>query len=187
MMQTAALLASGKPGADLPDPNFVERLHRDLRTAATASPRDISRRRFLATTGSSAAAAAVGGLALGNLLGHAAGSDTTQETLQPDRGDWTHVTDLSSLQQRRPVRFSLGSVEGYVVRDGDGVQAVSAACTHLGCIVQSSGEKLWCPCKGATFALDGTIVNGNYNAPRPLPVIQARVEGNSVQVFVPYV
>jgi glycine/D-amino acid oxidase-like deaminating enzyme/nitrite reductase/ring-hydroxylating ferredoxin subunit len=50
-----------------------------------------------------------------------------------------------------------------VYRDDDGtVHAVSAICTHLGCVVAfNSAEKSWdCPCHGSRFALDGTVLDG---------------------------
>jgi Rieske Fe-S protein len=48
-------------------------------------------------------------------------------------------------------------------RDNEGiVQAVSPACTHLGCYVQWNGaEKSWdCPCHGSRFGADGTVIQG---------------------------
>ncbi|MFH9982446.1 FAD-dependent oxidoreductase [Streptomyces sp. NPDC017179] len=50
-----------------------------------------------------------------------------------------------------------------VHRDEQGrLQAVSARCTHLGCIVSfNSAEQAWeCPCHGSRFAPDGQILQG---------------------------
>ncbi len=57
----------------------------------------------------------------------------------------------------------------YIVRMPEGFYAVSAICTHLGCITQWKQELdlIACPCHGSRFHKDGTLVNGP--APRPLP------------------
>lgn len=57
----------------------------------------------------------------------------------------------------------------YVVRTGDGFYAVSAVCTHLGCITQwkPEAELIACPCHGSKFKRDGGKIEGP--APRPLP------------------
>ena len=55
----------------------------------------------------------------------------------------------------------LGQVAGY--RDEDGkLHAVSAVCTHLGCIVTWNGaEKSWdCPCHGSRFDTEGKVLHG---------------------------
>ncbi|MFB7509138.1 FAD-dependent oxidoreductase, partial [Streptomyces broussonetiae] len=63
----------------------------------------------------------------------------------------------------------MGGHQCAVHRDGDGqLQAVSARCTHLGCLVVfNRAEQAWeCPCHGSRFAPDGRILQGP--AVRPL-------------------
>ncbi len=57
----------------------------------------------------------------------------------------------------------------YIVRTAEGFYAVSAVCTHLGCITQWKPEagQIACPCHGSKFKPDGTKVEGP--APRSLP------------------
>ena len=57
----------------------------------------------------------------------------------------------------------------YIVRMPEGFYAVSAVCTHLGCVTQwkSEAEMIACPCHGSKFKPDGTKIEGP--APRPLP------------------
>lgn len=63
-----------------------------------------------------------------------------------------------------------------VHRDETGeLHAVSAVCTHLGCIVAfNNAEKSWdCPCHGSRFGTDGTVLQGPANTaltPRTLRV-----------------
>lgn len=57
----------------------------------------------------------------------------------------------------------------YIVRTLAGFYAVSAICTHLGCVTQWKPENrlIECPCHGSKFRNDGSKVAGP--APRPLP------------------
>jgi cytochrome b6-f complex iron-sulfur subunit len=57
----------------------------------------------------------------------------------------------------------------YIVRMPEGFYAVSAVCTHLGCVTQwkPDAEMIGCPCHGSKFKSDGTKIEGP--APRPLP------------------
>ncbi|OJF15932.1 FAD-dependent oxidoreductase [Couchioplanes caeruleus] len=60
-------------------------------------------------------------------------------------------------------------------RDPDGgLHAVSARCTHLGCLVHfNAAETAWeCPCHGSRFGIDGAVIQGPANRPlerRDLP------------------
>jgi glycine/D-amino acid oxidase-like deaminating enzyme/nitrite reductase/ring-hydroxylating ferredoxin subunit len=78
--------------------------------------------------------------------------------------------------QDRLKRGSAGNVppgEGAIVRDGVGqaavhrddkgdLHALSARCTHLGCIVEwNTAERSWdCPCHGSRFGVDGAVLQG---------------------------
>jgi cytochrome b6-f complex iron-sulfur subunit len=56
----------------------------------------------------------------------------------------------------------------YIVRSPQGMWALSAICTHLGCITQWKPEAnmIACPCHGSKFTRDGAKTAGP--APRPL-------------------
>ncbi len=57
----------------------------------------------------------------------------------------------------------------YVVRTAGGFFALSAICTHLGCLTAYKPELgiIACPCHGSKFRTDGVKIEGP--APRPLP------------------
>jgi cytochrome b6-f complex iron-sulfur subunit len=57
----------------------------------------------------------------------------------------------------------------YVVRSPAGYYALSATCTHLGCLTAFKAELgiIACPCHGSKFNRDGVKIAGP--APKPLP------------------
>jgi glycine/D-amino acid oxidase-like deaminating enzyme/nitrite reductase/ring-hydroxylating ferredoxin subunit len=59
------------------------------------------------------------------------------------------------------IRLSGRDVAAYRRDDGT-VSAVSARCTHLGCLVRFNGaERTWdCPCHGSRFDVDGRVIEG---------------------------
>ena len=74
----------------------------------------------------------------------------------------------------------------FLVWDGDRqVRALSATCTHLGCQVTFDAEakKFKCPCHGGVYDVTGKVLEGP--PPRPLEVIEARIEsGDDASVLV---
>lgn len=169
-------------------------------------------RRSLLTGGAAIAASLIVGLGSGAAIEHAIKPTTgkvTPPTGTPNLAAWTpplvpdniptqlhFVTTLAELGENA-VPFSSGSVVGYVIRDDgdDGdpdkgqIIAMSAACTHMGCIVQwqASDRKYHCPCHGGLFTEYGKVDAGA--APirylTPLPRLQTKVENGNVYVRVP--
>ncbi len=48
----------------------------------------------------------------------------------------------------------------FILRDHEGFRALSAICTHLGCIVSQAEEGFLCPCHGSKFDDQGKVVSG---------------------------
>lgn len=63
-----------------------------------------------------------------------------------------------------------------VFKDDEGeLQAVSAVCTHLQCLVEfNDGDRTWdCPCHGSRFATDGSVLQGPAKQPLPKKQVKA--------------
>jgi cytochrome b6-f complex iron-sulfur subunit len=75
----------------------------------------------------------------------------------------------------KPERYPQGSMTAdprtgiYIVHGPDGFYALSAVCTHLGCLTTWAPEqnRIVCPCHGSKFSVEGAKIEGP--APRPLP------------------
>lgn len=73
----------------------------------------------------------------------------------------------------------------FVVHAAEGFYAMSAVCTHLGCMVRNQPEKetdqaFFCPCHGSRFDLRGNVVGGP--APIPLRRLELTVESGKLVV-----
>jgi Rieske Fe-S protein len=104
-----------------------------------------------------------------------------------ERGTWMDTGQtIDTVVVGRAVRFRAGAIEGFLVNPGTGkpLYAVSAACTHMGCLLSwltATGTFL-CPCHGAQYQPDGTVLSGI--ARHPLPRIEVRVgAGGVLQVW----
>jgi cytochrome b6-f complex iron-sulfur subunit len=82
----------------------------------------------------------------------------------------------SSFRAGRPQEFQTGVVDErfkvsngvWLVRDQQGIYALSTICTHLGCTPNwlAAEQKFKCPCHGSGFYITG--INFEGPAPRPL-------------------
>lgn len=184
-MRAAAELRSARLGADLPDPAFVDRLGRRLREELSGESRgrSLTRRRLLLGAGTAAAAAMAGGAA--GIAGDRALAAPGGGELVPDGATWQPVMAAAQVAPGRAVRFSTGAVEGFVVNQDGRYHAISAVCTHLGCMLQESDAgRLGCPCHRSSFGLDGSVLEHELpRAPARLPRLRTRVNDGQVEVL----
>ncbi|NTW55210.1 MAG: Rieske 2Fe-2S domain-containing protein [Chlorobaculum sp.] len=71
-----------------------------------------------------------------------------------------------------------------VVNHGGTLTAVSAVCTHLGCLVhwEEAANELACPCHGAKYKQTGEIISGPQ--PKALKQYKAKIDGDSIVVSI---
>lgn len=68
-----------------------------------------------------------------------------------------------------------------VVRTGDAsALALSATCTHAGCIMSWNGMAVHCPCHDANFSPTGAVLSGPTTI--PVPVYAATVQPDAIVV-----
>jgi glycine/D-amino acid oxidase-like deaminating enzyme/nitrite reductase/ring-hydroxylating ferredoxin subunit len=85
-----------------------------------------------------------------------------------DRLRPSHVDSVDDIGPDAGAVVRIGGRHCAVYRDdAGGLHAVSARCTHLGCIVHfNDAETAWeCPCHGSRFSVDGSVIQGPANTP----------------------
>ena len=96
---------------------------------------------------------------------------TEHATTLSQHSDWLRGGDVASAAEIAPGDGALlrdgGKLLAVYRSDDGGLQAVSAACSHLGCAVHWNGaDKSWdCPCHGSRFAADGAVLHGPARRP----------------------
>lgn len=78
--------------------------------------------------------------------------------------------------------FSVANKPVLVIHLADGFHALSAVCTHLGCIVawDEKRSSISCPCHAALFNINGDVISGP--PPAPLKAYQVQVQGDQILV-----
>lgn len=137
------------------------------------APEDPERRDFLTRLGVGACAAACAGSGL-----------VTLDFLKPK----VLFEPPTSFRAGSALDYPDGTVrfnkdqKAYVIGGPTGVYALSAVCTHLGCITRYRSDEnvIACPCHGSRFDLEGNVIHGP--APRPLPWLEVRAEPSGILV-----
>jgi len=85
------------------------------------------------------------------------------------------------FQAGKPEDYHVGEISTHfkktqrvwMIRTPEGMYALIAICTHLGCTPNwfASEQRFKCPCHGSNFLLDGTNVAG----PAPVPLYRASI------------
>lgn len=126
----------------------------------------VVRRRFLAFIGWGSFAAFWSGVFLGTLrfFFPRVLYEPSQRFQVGDAGDY-QVGEVST-------RFKKAQ-RVWLIRNADGLYALIAICTHLGCTPTwfADEQRFKCPCHGSNFLLDGTNVAG----PAPVPLYRAAI------------
>lgn len=125
----------------------------------------ISRRGFLGVVFSIAAFLGIGG----PTLGHGAGSGEK----------WVAAGKSSDYTVGQPKLIKDEKL--YVIRKETGFEAMSAKCTHLGCVVDRLADGTYlCPCHDSAFDSKGLVTNG----PARKPLVWYRTKEEAGTVFV---
>ncbi len=190
LLLVAATFKQLRPGASDPRLEFANILGHRLREARRARRGGMSRREALAA--GAALAAGVAGFAAGRLVQSGAtappsgGRDPSRELNVPD-GQWFPVARVADVPPGTAVAFTAGAMAGHLVNDGGTLVALSAICTHLGCLLrwEAAEQYFFCPCHGAIFGTDGVIrPTPEYPyRPPPLARLQVKVEGDEILVW----
>jgi cytochrome b6-f complex iron-sulfur subunit len=192
LARTAVTLRAARAGGGAPQDEFVTALHKRL--AAELDPpmrRQPARaRRAFLRNAAVVGGAAAAGAAIDHAVtaGPAAGPAAAGGTLIPGRGSWHTITTSADLPDGAVLAFTAGALTGFVERAGGRLRAVSGVCTHQGCrLVLAGAPQLFvCPCHGATFALDGSVLGHRLPVTlSALPRLAVREIGGAVQVFAP--
>lgn len=153
-------------------------------------PTDEERRRFC-----KAGLFAVGGIIGLGVLGGGAVFLGSPALTNRTKGQWIEAgpADEFSEKSYTKVELEFPSQDGwayanikmlaYVRRKGEGVTALAAVCSHLGCNVRFDEEKkeFICPCHAGVYDFNGNNISGP--PPRPLTALPVKLEDGMIFVY----
>lgn len=191
-LRAAIELRAARPGADLPEEEFVTDLRRRV-AAATSEETDRSlsrmpRRTLLAGAAGAVAAGLVGAVAENALASKPRPRAAATGELVPQDGQWVPVAAVRDVAGGQVKRFATASTVGFVTENAGTLLAVSGACTHQGCLLRlnEAAGRLDCPCHRTAFGVDGKLMFSQLETmPAPLPQIQVRTNDGQVEAFLP--
>lgn len=188
-IRVAISLRAARPGSEMPDRAFIERLGRKLRAELEEVPADpprVSRRGIIRAAGIAAGVLVAGGAA--DRLQQRAVAPLASQPLVPDTGSWRAVAAAKALPVGRAMRFATRDVHGILVNERGQVRALSGMCTHLGCVltIDAGARTFDCPCHDLAFSWNGSVLHYRLQErPPALPEIRSRVRDGMIEVLVP--
>ncbi len=122
---------------------------------------------------------------VGSLLAVAAGWPLVRFLMPSDTGDAASqvAIDRTLVTPGTAHLFQFQGRPAVVLQTAPGeFVALSAVCTHLGCIVQWQEEEsqFLCPCHAGRFSTDGSVISGP--PPKPLEILPVTLDGDQVLV-----
>lgn len=195
-LRAAIDMLAARPGADEPNPEFLDNLHSRLAARATHGegaaperPAGNTRRQVIIGTSAAAATAAVAAVAVDRTVARPKPSPPQADTeLVPTDGVWRPVAAAAEVGTDGMTRFEQDSLIGFVRRVDGRLEAVSGVCTHQGCQLRfdRADDRLRCPCHSTSFAPDGQLLTHQLPvAPKPLPQLAVREVDGVVEVLGP--
>lgn len=93
-----------------------------------------------------------------------------------------NVGKISEVPDGGAKIFQFNEDKVIVTNVGGALTAVSAVCTHLGCLVtwKADIKEYFCPCHGAKYKQTGEIISGPQ--PKPLKLYKAKIDGDNIVV-----
>jgi nitrite reductase/ring-hydroxylating ferredoxin subunit len=184
-LRMAARLAGARPGADDPDPAFIEGLREQIGAVGRPVAPRVTRSRLLRIAGIWIAGLA-GGFGLDRVWQRFRAPEQPPSGFTLSGGRWYAVAQLADLTPGVATPVDAGAVPAFVLRDEESVRALSRVCTHMGCLLNfDAGEsEFQCPCHGAVFDVQGRPdpEYDKFSLP-PLPALQVRVVRGTVFVL----
>lgn len=134
-----------------------------------------SRRKFLGLCLGGVAAAATGAVIypVYQYLAPQAGNSSGKKVVIPEK----------DVPEGEAKFFEFAGASAVLVRTRQGgLIALSAVCTHLGCIVQweKNKQEFLCPCHGGLYTAEGTVISGP--PPKPLAKLPFIVENGNITI-----
>ena len=152
--------------------------------SSSLAARLLGRRRAGVGLGLAGAAAISAGGYLGGHLSYVQAVGVEKKRFAGGPSSWTPVLDAADLAEGAPRVVRADDTEVLLVRDGGGLHALWASCTHE-CGPLAEGRfadgNVTCPWHGSTFRLaDGKVVRGPAAASQP--VYETRVVDGKIEV-----
>ena len=101
--------------------------------------------------------------------------------LDDEKAQKKQVAKVSDITETAPKIIRVNKKPVILIKTKDGqIRALSAVCTHLGCLVEYHPEltRFHCNCHGSEFDLEGKNISGP--APKPLQALRVEVKSDDV-------